>query len=180
MNDISKDVLVKIPAADLCKFMTEWAREFDAEKLPLFEGNEEYIEKGQELRKTLQDPNCIKNYRKTLKAIEEEALEQMKGFGEQFFGLLEEHNLSVDDLNRKKTGIASYFNKLMNGNTSDEIRNQTVEKHLEDAERGLREQYKDKIDNYFETFTFNHGTAASKGAQYILKSLVEKKKNKKD
>lgn len=43
-----------------------------------------------------------------------------------------------------------------------------------------REQYKDKIDNYFETFTFNHGTAASKGAQYILKSLVEKKKNKKD
>ena len=69
--------------------------------------NEEYIEKGQQLRQTLQDPNCIKNYRKTLKAIEEEALEQMKGFGEQFFGLLEEHNLSVDDLNRKKTGIAS-------------------------------------------------------------------------
>lgn len=96
--------------------------------------NEEYIEKGQQLRQTLQDPNCIKNYRKTLKAIEEEALEQMKGFGEQFFGLLEEHNLSVDDLNRKKTGIASYFNKLMNGNTGDEIRNQTVEKHLEDAE----------------------------------------------
>ena len=45
LNDISKDVLVKIPAAELCKFMTEWAREFDAEKLPLFEGNEEYIEK---------------------------------------------------------------------------------------------------------------------------------------
>ena len=29
--------------------------------------NEEYIEKGQELRKTLQDKNCIKNYRHTLK-----------------------------------------------------------------------------------------------------------------
>ena len=96
--------------------------------------NEEYIEKGQQLRQTLQDPNCIKNYRKTLKAIEEEALEQMKGFGEQFFSLLEEHGLSVDDLNRKKTGIASYFNKLLSGNTGDEIRNQTVEKHLEEAE----------------------------------------------
>lgn len=96
--------------------------------------NEEYIEKGQELRKTLQDKDCIKNYRKTLKAIEKEALEQMKGFGEQFFGLLEEYGLGVDDLNRKKTGIASYFNKLLNGNTADDIRNQTVEKHLENAE----------------------------------------------
>ena len=96
--------------------------------------NEEYIEKGKLLRQTLQDPNCINKYRKTLKGIEKEALEQMKGFGEQFFGLLEEHNLSVDDLSRKKTGIASYFQKLMNGNTGDEIRNQTVEKHLEDAE----------------------------------------------
>lgn len=45
LNDISKDVLVKIPAADLAKFMTEWAREFAPEKLPLFEGNESYIEK---------------------------------------------------------------------------------------------------------------------------------------
>ena len=96
--------------------------------------NEEYIEKGQELRKTLQDKDCIKNYRHTLKAIEEEALEQMKNFGEQFFGLLDMYGLCVDDLNRKKTGIASYFNKLLNGNTGDDIRNATVEKHLESAE----------------------------------------------
>ena len=96
--------------------------------------NEEYIEKGNELRKTLEDKDCIKNYRRTLKALEEEASEQMKGFGEQFFGTLEINGLSVDDLNRKKTGIASYFNKLMEGNTSDDIRNQTVEKHLESAD----------------------------------------------
>ena len=96
--------------------------------------NEEYIEKGQELRKTLQDKDCILNYRKMLRAIEEEALEQMKGFGEQFFGLLDTYGLSVDDLNRKKTGIASYFNKLIEGNTADDIRNQTVEKHLENAD----------------------------------------------
>ena len=96
--------------------------------------NEEYIEKGQQLRRTLQDKDCILNYRKMLKAIEEEALEQMKGFGEQFFGLLDTYGLSVDDLNRKKTGIASYFNKLIEGNTADDIRNQTVEKHLENAE----------------------------------------------
>ncbi|MBQ8443210.1 MAG: UvrD-helicase domain-containing protein [Bacteroides sp.] len=96
--------------------------------------NEEYIAKGEALRQTLQDKDCIKNYRNTLKALEEEALEQMKGFGEQFFGILEEHGLDVDDLNRKKTGIASYFSKLLRGETGDDIRNATVEKHLESAD----------------------------------------------
>lgn len=96
--------------------------------------NEEYIAKGEALRHTLQDKDCIKNYRNTLKALEEEALEQMKGFGEQFFGVLEEHGLDVDDLNRKKTGIASYFSKLLRGETGDDIRNATVEKHLESAD----------------------------------------------
>ena len=47
---------------------------------------EEYIEKGAALRKTLEDKDCIKNYRKILNALEEEALEQMKGFAQQFFG----------------------------------------------------------------------------------------------
>lgn len=96
--------------------------------------NEEYIEKGEALRKTLQDKDCIKNYRLTLKALEEEALEQLKGFGDQFFGVLEAHGLGVDDLNRKKTGIASYFNKLLRGETGDDIRNATVDKHLESAD----------------------------------------------
>ena len=45
LNDVSKAVLVKIPAAELCSFMTEWAREFRPEILPLFEGSEEYITK---------------------------------------------------------------------------------------------------------------------------------------
>lgn len=45
LNDICKDVLVKIPASDLCKFMKDWSREFKPEILSLFEGNEAYIEK---------------------------------------------------------------------------------------------------------------------------------------
>ena len=45
LNDISKDVLVKIPAADLYSFMTDWAREFKPEILPLFVGHEDYITK---------------------------------------------------------------------------------------------------------------------------------------
>ena len=42
------------------------------------------------------------------------------------------------------------------------------------------ELYKGKINTYFETFTFNHGRAAEVGAQYVLKSIVNKKKNKID
>lgn len=45
LNDICKDVLVKISASDLCQFMKDWSKQFRPEILPLFEGHEEYIEK---------------------------------------------------------------------------------------------------------------------------------------
>lgn len=45
LNDVSKDVLLKIPAAQLCNFMTDWVKEFKPNALKFFEGNEEYIEK---------------------------------------------------------------------------------------------------------------------------------------
>ena len=45
LNDVSKDVLVKIPAADLCDFMVGWAEEFNTELLPLFRGREDYLTK---------------------------------------------------------------------------------------------------------------------------------------
>lgn len=64
LNDVSKDVLVKIPAAELCTFMTEWAREFRPEILHLFEGNEEYITKildlGRDGNKPRKDLICAK------------------------------------------------------------------------------------------------------------------------
>jgi glutamyl-tRNA synthetase len=44
LNDISKDVLVKIPASELCKFMIDWAKEFKPEIYPLLEGHEAYLE----------------------------------------------------------------------------------------------------------------------------------------
>ena len=38
-----------------------------------------------------------------------------------------------------------------------------------------RDAYARKIDAYYEGFTYNHGTAAKKGADYILQSLVKRK-----
>jgi glutamyl-tRNA synthetase len=44
LNDISKDVLVKIPASELCKFLIDWAKEFKPEIYPMLEGHEAYLE----------------------------------------------------------------------------------------------------------------------------------------
>ena len=45
LRDISKEVLVRIPASRLCRFMMDWAGHFKREILPLFEGQESYIER---------------------------------------------------------------------------------------------------------------------------------------
>ena len=95
--------------------------------------NEEYVEKSAALKKTLEDKDCIKNYRQILHEIEEEALEQMKGFAQQFFETLEIHQLTPDDLANKQRGITSYFSKLKNGELGKKTFNATAEKHLNDA-----------------------------------------------
>ena len=95
--------------------------------------DEGYIEKGGGLRQRLRTPDTIKEYRKQLKTLETEILEQMKGFYEQFEGELDNHTLTADDLKNVSRGIGSYFRKLNNGILSNDIRNATVEKCLEDA-----------------------------------------------
>ena len=77
--------------------------------------DEGYIEKGEGLRQRLRNPNTIKEYRKQLKALETEILEQMKGFYDQFEGELDGHALTADDLKNGSRGIGSYFRKLNNG-----------------------------------------------------------------
>ncbi|MGL5979483.1 MAG: UvrD-helicase domain-containing protein [Phocaeicola sp.] len=93
--------------------------------------DEGYIERGAGLRKKLEDKNCIQNYRRELQTIQKEVLEQMRGFSEQFVGVLEGYGVAPEELKNGSRGIASYFNKLQNGKISDDIRNATVEKCLE-------------------------------------------------
>lgn len=45
LNDISKDVLVKLPAGELCEFLTAWAKGYRQSLVGLFEGREEYLMK---------------------------------------------------------------------------------------------------------------------------------------
>ncbi len=45
LNDISKDVLVKLPAVDLCRFLIGWAEKYRPELVSLFVGHEDYLKK---------------------------------------------------------------------------------------------------------------------------------------
>ena len=106
--------------------------------------NEEYIEKGAQLRKALENPDCIPNYRRMLKALEKEAVEQLKGFGEQFFGILEEHEVDVTDLSYKESGVAGYFLKLQKGVTDDKIKGTRVIDCMNDAKKWTGKSHKRK------------------------------------
>lgn len=96
--------------------------------------DENYIEKGKDLRIRLQEKDYIFNYSKHLKALREEVLDQMKSFADQFFGILEEAGLSPSDLKNGSRGISSYFSKILNGKLNNDIKNSTVEKCLENEE----------------------------------------------
>lgn len=100
--------------------------------------DEGYIEKGNGLREKLRDKDCIKNYRRTLQAIREEAQEQMKGFSDQFFGVLETNGWKAEDLKNGSRGIVSYFNKLQAGKLDDSVRNATVEKCLDSPDEWVK------------------------------------------
>lgn len=96
--------------------------------------DEGYIEQGEGLRQQLKDPNTIKLYRNELREMETEALEQMKGFYDQFIGELEAYALTPEDLKGGARGIGSYFRKLRDGRLSDkDTVNATLKNSLDDA-----------------------------------------------
>ncbi len=138
--------------------------------------DESYIEKGEGLRQKLADPNFIPSYRDELKSIREEVLEFMKGFSEQFTGLLEMHGLTPTDLKNGSRGIGSYFNKLANGKLSDDIRNATVEKCLESEENWTTKTsaHRDEIRSLAtsELIPFVSGSGKPSSAEQLAAQLV--------
>ncbi len=56
LNDISKDVLVKIPANELYDFLLGWAEEFKPEVAPLLKADRSYVEKILDLGRTGNKP----------------------------------------------------------------------------------------------------------------------------
>ena len=97
--------------------------------------DESYLEKGGMLRECLKEPKLMKLYKEALKELETEALEQMKGFYEQFEGELEGRGLTPEDLKNGARGIGSYFRKLRDGRLGDkDVVNATLQGCLASAE----------------------------------------------
>ena len=96
--------------------------------------DESYIERGEGLRFKLRSPETIKLYRDVLREMETDALEQMKGFYDQFEGELDGHALVAEDLKGGARGIGSYFRKLRDGRLTDkDVLNATLQNSLADA-----------------------------------------------
>lgn len=97
--------------------------------------DENYIGRGEELRKSLHKPGLLKKYKDKLKELETEALEEMKAFNDRFEGELDAHGLNVSDLKNGSKGIGSYFRKLSRGELNDkEVVNATLRNCLESAD----------------------------------------------
>ncbi len=97
--------------------------------------DENYIGRGEELRKSLRKPGLLKKYKDKLKELETEALEEMKAFNDRFEGELDAHGLNVSDLKNGSKGIGSYFRKLSRGELNDkEVVNATLRNCLESAD----------------------------------------------
>lgn len=97
--------------------------------------DESYIERGEGLRQCLRSAETVKLYRDVLREMETDALEQMKGFYDQFEGELDGHALTPEDLKGGARGIGSYFRKLRDGKlTHKEVQNVTLQNCLKDSQ----------------------------------------------
>ncbi|SNU04747.1 ATP-dependent exoDNAse (exonuclease V) beta subunit (contains helicase and exonuclease domains) [Prevotellaceae bacterium MN60] len=73
------------------------------------------------LNEKISEKGFIEAYTKQLKALRSESLEYMQKLGEEFFDILESENISITDLAFGKTGVASFFIKLKNGQFDESI-----------------------------------------------------------
>ena len=77
----------------------------------------------------------IESYTKQLKELRSAALERMKAIGDEFFDILENEGLSIEQLAYGKTGVASFFTKLKNGQFDKSIESRRACDCREDPEK---------------------------------------------
>jgi len=93
---------------------------------------EYFKEKEKALNAKLSNKGFLKAYKKQLKAVEKEGLDRLQLAADEFFTILDDHVLLIEDISRGKTGPCSYFLKLQNGDCSDGIINSYVRAGMED------------------------------------------------
>lgn len=101
LNDISKDVLVKIPASELCQFMIDWSKDHKPELTELFVGKEEYLTKILDLGRSGNKP------RKDL-VYAEQIFEFISYFYDDYFKREDDYPANVSSEDQKKI-LTSYL-----------------------------------------------------------------------
>jgi glutamyl-tRNA synthetase len=92
LSDICKDVLLKIPASELCTFMIDWSKEFKPEITHLFEGNEAQIARILDIGRSGNNPRKDLVYAKQI-------FEFISYFFDEYFAILDAipQNVSSED-----------------------------------------------------------------------------------
>ena len=97
--------------------------------------SEEYIERGEQLRRCLATPGYVKQYKQLLQEKQRTLVQEMAQYATQFDELLQRHNLTQADLKGGQRGVSSYFRKIAEGTFSDaKVLNATLAKCLESAD----------------------------------------------
>jgi len=93
---------------------------------------EYFKEKEKVLNAKLSNKGFLKAYKKQLKAIEKEGVDRLQLAADEFYTILDDNMLLIEDFSRGKTGPCSYFLKLKNGDYSDGIIHSYVRAGMED------------------------------------------------
>ena len=80
-----------------------------------------YKEHSQILKQKIEEKGFIEAYVKQLREIRKDSQDRMKAYADTFFDTLEAEQLTIDDLPFGKSGIASFFLKLKNGQMDEGI-----------------------------------------------------------
>jgi len=101
LNDVSKDVLLKIPAKELCDFMISWSKQFKPEITNLFEGHEDYISRILDIGRSGNNPRKDLVYAKQI-------FEFISYFFDEHFTITDTLPENVDNQDAK-TILSSYL-----------------------------------------------------------------------
>ena len=93
------------------------------------------------LHEKLSEKGFFTNYNKRLRLLQEDALNTMKHYADEFAAIMQSASLTTDDLAGKNKGIASFFKKLQNGIFDESIINSTVEKALDSEENWVTKKH---------------------------------------
>ena len=80
-----------------------------------------YKEQSKELNKLIGVKGFLEAYAKQMREIRANAQQQMKGYAQQFFDILENESIGVQDLSYGKTGVYGFFLKFYNGQFDENI-----------------------------------------------------------